>query len=49
MERSATTEVWHTSGQAEYNAPMRTEHDTMGAVQVPDDAYYGAQTQRADE
>ncbi|MCL2710141.1 MAG: class II fumarate hydratase [Planctomycetaceae bacterium] len=28
---------------------MRTEHDTMGAVQVPDDAYYGAQTQRAVE
>jgi len=29
--------------------PMRTEHDTMGAVEVPDDAYYGAQTQRAVE
>ena len=28
---------------------MRTEHDTMGAVEVPDDAYYGAQTQRAVE
>ncbi|MCL2743337.1 MAG: class II fumarate hydratase [Planctomycetaceae bacterium] len=28
---------------------MRIEHDTMGAVQVPDDAYYGAQTQRAVE
>ena len=28
---------------------MRTEHDTMGSVQVPDDAYYGAQTQRAVE
>jgi len=28
---------------------MRTEHDTMGAVQVPDNAYYGAQTQRAVE
>jgi fumarate hydratase class II len=28
---------------------MRTEYDTMGAVQVPDNAYYGAQTQRAVE
>jgi fumarate hydratase class II len=26
---------------------MRTEHDTMGEVQVPDDAMWGAQTQRA--
>lgn len=26
---------------------MRTEHDSMGAVEVPIDAYYGAQTQRA--
>ena len=28
---------------------MRTETDTLGAVQVPDDAYYGAQTARAIE
>ncbi|MDR3233728.1 MAG: class II fumarate hydratase, partial [Planctomycetaceae bacterium] len=28
---------------------MRIEHDTMGAVEVPDNAYYGAQTQRAVE
>jgi len=28
---------------------MRTEKDSMGAMQVPDDAYYGAQTQRAVE
>ena len=28
---------------------MRKEKDTMGIVQVPDDAYYGAQTQRAVE
>ncbi len=27
----------------------RIEHDTMGPVEVPDDAYYGAQTQRAVE
>lgn len=27
----------------------RTEHDSMGDVQVPDQAYYGAQTQRAVE
>ena len=27
----------------------RTEHDTLGKVQVPRDAYYGAQTQRAVE
>lgn len=26
---------------------MRIEHDSMGEVQVPDDAYYGASTQRA--
>lgn len=26
---------------------MRTERDSMGDVQVPRDAYYGAQTQRA--
>jgi len=25
----------------------RTEHDTMGEVQVPSDAYWGAQTQRS--
>ncbi len=28
---------------------FRTEHDSMGDVQVPSDAYYGAQTQRAVE
>jgi fumarate hydratase class II len=28
---------------------MRTERDSMGEVQVPDDAYYGASTQRAVE
>jgi fumarate hydratase class II len=28
---------------------MRTEKDSMGEVQVPDDAYYGASTQRAVE
>ncbi|MDR0337165.1 MAG: class II fumarate hydratase, partial [Planctomycetaceae bacterium] len=28
---------------------MRIEYDTMGAVQVPKDVYYGAQTQRAVE
>jgi fumarate hydratase class II len=27
--------------------PFRTEHDSMGPVQVPADALYGAQTQRA--
>src|SRR3990172_3404807 len=27
----------------------RVEHDSMGPVQVPADAYYGAQTQRAVE
>ncbi|QGJ71679.1 Fumarate hydratase class II [Planctomycetales bacterium 10988] len=26
---------------------MRTEHDSMGEIQVPQNAYYGAQTQRA--
>ena len=26
---------------------FRTEHDSMGDVQVPAQAYYGAQTQRA--
>ena len=29
--------------------PMRTECDSMGEIQVPADAYYGAQTQRAVE
>ena len=28
---------------------MRTERDSMGDVQVPAKAYYGAQTQRAVE
>src|SRR5436305_11060832 len=28
---------------------MRIEHDTLGEVEVPDDALYGAQTQRAVE
>ncbi|MEE3219995.1 MAG: lyase family protein, partial [Planctomycetota bacterium] len=28
---------------------FRTEHDSMGGVQVPAQAYYGAQTQRAVE
>src|SRR3954464_12682234 len=28
---------------------MRTERDTLGEIQVPDDALYGAQTQRAVE
>ncbi|MEZ6109295.1 MAG: lyase family protein, partial [Pirellulaceae bacterium] len=28
---------------------MRVERDSMGEVQVPKDAYYGAQTQRAVE
>jgi fumarate hydratase class II len=27
---------------------MRIEKDSMGEVQVPDDAYYGASTQRSD-
>gem|GEM_PF-6721553 len=26
---------------------FRTEHDTMGEVQVPADKYWGAQTQRS--
>lgn len=30
-------------------AEFRTEHDSMGEVQVPADVYYGAQTQRAVE
>jgi len=28
---------------------MRKEKDSMGDMQIPDDAYYGAQTQRAVE
>ncbi|HET6878793.1 MAG TPA: class II fumarate hydratase, partial [Pirellulales bacterium] len=31
------------------NTDFRTEHDSMGDVRVPDQAYYGAQTQRAVE
>lgn len=30
-------------------AEFRTEHDSMGEVQVPDDRYWGAQTQRSFE
>ncbi|HPN82994.1 MAG TPA: aspartate ammonia-lyase, partial [Spirochaetota bacterium] len=26
---------------------MRTVHDTLGSMEVPDDAFYGAQTARA--
>ena len=29
--------------------PYRTEHDSMGEVQVPSDKYWGAQTQRSHE
>ena len=28
---------------------MRIEKDTMGEMKLPDDSYYGAQTQRAVE
>ena len=28
---------------------MRTEKDTMGEIKLPDDSYYGAQSQRAFE
>ena len=31
------------------NTKYREEQDTMGKVMVPEDAYYGAQTQRAVE
>jgi fumarate hydratase class II len=34
---------------ADRSAVFRTEQDSMGAMQVPADAYYGAQTQRAVE
>src|SRR5215470_10399947 len=33
----------------DYLDVMRTEKDTLGEVHVPDDALYGAQTQRAVE
>ncbi len=33
--------------EATAETKFRTEHDSMGDVQVPADAYYGAQTQRA--
>src|SRR5205085_10605651 len=35
--------------RASFLKTMRTERDTLGEVQVPDDALYGAQTQRAVE
>ena len=35
--------------QTEERRATRTEKDTMGPVEVPTDAYYGAQTRRADE
>ena len=37
----------HTSGPAAESGDWRTEHDSMGAVSVPAQALYGAQTQRA--
>ena len=37
----------HTSGPAPERGDWRTEHDSMGAVRVPAQALYGAQTQRA--
>jgi fumarate hydratase class II len=38
----------HTAGSGQ-PAKMRTEYDSMGAVEVPADAYYSSQTQRAVE
>src|SRR5881227_3566898 len=35
--------------RTQYSESMRIERDTLGEVQVPDDALYGAQTQRAVE
>ena len=35
------------SNDREQSQPMRTEHDSMGEVQVPADALWGAQTARA--
>ena len=37
------------STAVEQNTAMRIERDSMGEIQVPADAYYGAQTQRAVE
>jgi fumarate hydratase class II len=37
------------SEQTAYDGPTRTEHDSMGEVQVPADALWGAQTARAVE
>ena len=36
-------------GEPETMDDMRVERDSMGEVQVPAEAYYGAQTQRAVE
>ena len=38
-----------TMNSANENQPMRVEKDSMGEIQVPQNAYYGAQTQRAVE
>jgi fumarate hydratase class II len=44
---SPNRKVLHTVVEKTADAGYRIEHDTMGAVQVPLDALYGAQTQRA--
>ena len=36
-----------TSTSAELKVPTRTESDSMGAIEVPDHVYWGAQTQRS--
>ena len=38
-----------TMNSADAKQPMRVEKDSMGEIQVPENAYYGAQTQRAVE
>src|SRR5512141_2119510 len=36
-----------TSTTAELKVPTRTESDSMGTIEVPDNVYWGAQTQRS--
>ena len=36
-----------TSTSAELKVPTRTESDSMGSIEVPDNVYWGAQTQRS--
>src|SRR5450631_3047286 len=49
FERRCELHILFPSAESTPMSEFRTEHDSMGDVQVPAKAYYGAQTQRAVE